>query len=144
MPITDRFLDQVDALDAAMRTAFATMSLEQRKLLTYHDAYAYFAEHYGWDVVGAIQVDNFEEPSAKEVAALIGQVKSEGVKAIFGSEVFPSPVLAQIGKKIDASLWGPNPERSLESCQRWAKEAPSETKDDGKAHKKGQANPASL
>jgi len=53
-------------------------------------------------------------------------------------------VLAQIGKKIDASLWGPNPERSLESCQRWAKEAPSETKDDGKAHKKGQANPASL
>jgi len=64
-----------------------------------------------------------------------------GVRAaIIGAEMSG----ARIGKKIDASLWGPNPERSLESCQRWAKEAPSETKDDGKAHKKGQANPASL
>jgi hypothetical protein len=53
-------------------------------------------------------------------------------------------LLAQIGKKIDVSLWGPNPERSLESCQRWAKESPSETKDEAKAEKKGRANPASL
>jgi ABC-type Zn uptake system ZnuABC Zn-binding protein ZnuA len=82
-----------------MREAFATVPREQRKLLTYHDAYAYFAEDYDWKVVGAIQVDNFKEPSAKEVAALIAQVKREKVKAIFGSEVFPSPVLEQIGKE---------------------------------------------
>jgi hypothetical protein len=53
-------------------------------------------------------------------------------------------LLPQIGKKIDVPSWGPNPERSLESCQRWAKEAPSETKDEPKADKKGRANPASL
>jgi ABC-type Zn uptake system ZnuABC Zn-binding protein ZnuA len=95
----DAFAAQVDGLDQAMRTAFATLPAGQRKLLTYHDAYAYFAEDYGWEVVGAIQVDNFKEPSAKEVAALIAQVKREKVKAIFGSEVFPSPVLEQIGKE---------------------------------------------
>ncbi len=93
------FALQVDGLDAAMRTAFATMTPDQRKLLTYHDAYAYFAKTYGWTVIGAIQVESFDEPSASEVAALIRQVRAEKVKAIFGSEVFPSPVLQQIGKE---------------------------------------------
>ena len=95
----EAFAAQVDAFDAAMREAFATVPRERRKLLTYHDAYAYFAETYDWTLVGAIQVESFEDPSAKEVADLIGQVKREGVTAIFGSEVFPSPVLEQIGKE---------------------------------------------
>ena len=95
----EAFADQIDAFDAAMRTAFDTVPRDQRKLLTYHDAYAYFAKTYDWTVVGAIQVESFEDPSAKEVADLIGQVEKENVKAIFGSEVFPSPVLEQIGKE---------------------------------------------
>jgi ABC-type Zn uptake system ZnuABC Zn-binding protein ZnuA len=49
--------------------------------------------------VGAIQPQSFEEPSPKEIANLIDQVKKEGVVAVFGSEVFPSPVLEQIGKE---------------------------------------------
>ena len=95
----EAFADQIDAFDAAMREAFETVPREQRKLLTYHDAYAYFAKTYDWTVVGAIQVESFEDPSAKEVADLIRQVKQEKVKAIFGSEVFPSPVLEQIGRE---------------------------------------------
>jgi ABC-type Zn uptake system ZnuABC Zn-binding protein ZnuA len=94
-----RFEAKVDAFDRAMRTAFATLPRERRKLLTYHDAYAYFARDYDWDVVGAIQVSDFEDPTPKEVAALIDQVRREKVPAIFGSEVFPSPVLEQIGKE---------------------------------------------
>jgi len=50
-------------------------------------------------VIGAIQVSDFEDPTPQEVATLIDQVKAQGVPAIFGSEVFPSPVLAQIGKE---------------------------------------------
>lgn len=95
----DLFAHEVDTLDAAMTTATASLPAGQRELLTYHDAYAYFAQHYGWKVVGAIQPSNFEEPTTKEVANLITQVKSEGVKAIFGSEVFPSSVLEQIGNE---------------------------------------------
>lgn len=89
----------IDRLDAAMVEATATLPAEQRKLLTYHDAYAYFAKTYGWQVVGAIQPSSFEEPTPKDIANLIDQVRAEKVKAVFGSEVFPSPVLEQIGKE---------------------------------------------
>jgi ABC-type Zn uptake system ZnuABC Zn-binding protein ZnuA len=86
-------------LDAAMKTSTETVPANDRKLLTYHDAYAYFALRYGYEVIGAIQPQSFEEPSPKDVAALIDQVKSKKIKAVFGSEVFPSPVLEQIGKE---------------------------------------------
>jgi ABC-type Zn uptake system ZnuABC Zn-binding protein ZnuA len=91
------FSAKVDALDAAMVTATATIPESQRKLVTYHDAYAYFAKQYGYTVVGALQPSSFNEPTPKEIGDLINQVKTENVKAIFGSEVFPSPVLEQIG-----------------------------------------------
>lgn len=93
----------VDRLDAAMRQAFATVAPERRRLLTYHDAYAYFARTYGWEVIGAIQVSDFEDPSPREVARLIDQVRSSGVPAIFGSEVFPSDVLEQIAGETGAA-----------------------------------------
>ena len=95
----ERFANEVDELDRAMVAATATLPPERRKLLTYHDAYAYFARHYGWTVIGAVQPSSFEEPTAKEVAALITQIRQERVPAVFGSEVFPSPVLAQIGRE---------------------------------------------
>ena len=91
-----KYSAKVDDLDRLMTAATVTVPEANRELLTYHDAYAYFAVHYGWRVIGAIQVSDFEEPTPKEVAALIDQIKEEKVPAIFGSEVFPSPVLAQI------------------------------------------------
>ena len=93
----ERFAAKAKELDAAMRSASATVPV--RKLLTYHDAYAYFAETYGWEVIGAIQVSDFEEPTPSEVARLSDQVKRHRVPAIFGSEVFPSPILEQIGRE---------------------------------------------
>jgi ABC-type Zn uptake system ZnuABC Zn-binding protein ZnuA len=90
---------KLDELDAAVTTASATLPAEDRKLLTYHDAYAYFAVDYGWQILGAIQPSDFDEPTAREVGDLIAQVKDSKVKAIFGSEVFPSAVLEQIGRE---------------------------------------------
>jgi ABC-type Zn uptake system ZnuABC Zn-binding protein ZnuA len=94
-----KFEAKVDDLDQRFKAASATMDPHNRELLTYHDAYAYFAAHYQWKILGAIQVSSFEDPTPKEVAALIDQVKKEEVPAIFGSEVFPSTVLAEIGKE---------------------------------------------
>ena len=96
---TQRFSDQIDALDVAMRTSFATVP--KRRLLTYHDSFPYFARNYDWKIIGAIQLADLEDPTPKEVARLIDQVKKEDVPAIFGSEVFPSPVLEQIGREAD-------------------------------------------
>ena len=98
----DTLASKIDALDEAMVAATATVPSERRLLLTYHDAYAYFAKHYGWTVVGAIQPSSFDEPSPKEIAELIGQVREKQVPAVFGSEVFPSAVLEQIGKETGA------------------------------------------
>lgn len=95
----DAFSIKVEALSEAVRTASTTMTAEQRQLLTYHDAYAYFAKEYDWSVIGAIQPSSFDEPTPREVADLIEQVKEAGVSAIFGSEVFPSDVLEQIGNE---------------------------------------------
>ena len=94
-----RYSARVDELDMLMQRATSTVPSVDRELLTYHDAYAYFAVHYGYRILGAMQVSDFEEPTPKEVANLINQVKAEKVPAIFGSEVFPSPVLAQIASE---------------------------------------------
>lgn len=94
--------DVIGQLDAAMAEATATVPADGRLLLTYHDAYAYFAKHYGWTVVGAIQPSSFDEPTPKEIADLIEQVRAKRVAAVFGSEVFPSSVLEQIGEETGA------------------------------------------
>lgn len=91
-----KYSAKLDQLDQLMIEATAGMPAQNRELLTYHDAYAYFSAHYGWRVIGAIQVSSFEDPTPKEVAELVKQIKSERVPAIFGSEVFPSPVLKQL------------------------------------------------
>jgi ABC-type Zn uptake system ZnuABC Zn-binding protein ZnuA len=90
---------RLKALDQAICNAIASIPEKNRKLLTYHDSFAYFAPRYGMTVIGAIQPADFAESSAREVARLIEQIKQEGVPAIFGSEVFPSKVLDQIGKE---------------------------------------------
>ncbi len=100
----DAFAEIVTELDAAMVASFETIPAANRVLLTYHDAYAYFAENYGFTVIGAIQPADFGEPSPKEVAALIDQVRDTGVPAIFGSEVFPSPILDQIASEAGGTL----------------------------------------
>jgi ABC-type Zn uptake system ZnuABC Zn-binding protein ZnuA len=96
------FAKKATALGDALRADQETVPPARRKLLTYHDAYAYFAKTYGWKVIGAIQPKNFEDPTSREVAQIIDQVRRERVPAIFGSEVFPSPVLAQIGRETGA------------------------------------------
>jgi len=96
------FQARIDEIDAAVRKVTATIPPDDRKLLTYHDSFPYFARQYGWRIIGAIQPANFAEPTAQEVAALIDQIKAQHVPAIFGSEVFPSPVLAQIAAETGA------------------------------------------
>jgi ABC-type Zn uptake system ZnuABC Zn-binding protein ZnuA len=93
---------RLDDLDRLAREVTATVPAENRKLLTYHDSFPYFAREYGWEVIGAIQPADFADPTPQEVAGLIDQIESEGIPAIFGSEVFPSPVLQQIADETGA------------------------------------------
>lgn len=99
----DAFADRIASLDAAVKAAVATIPPANRKLLTYHDSWAYFADRYGLTVIGAVQPSDFSEPSAREVAALIRQIKSENIPALFGSEVFPSAIMQTIAAESGAA-----------------------------------------
>ena len=91
-------------LDNRIKSAVATIPQDNRKLLTYHDSFPTFAPRYGFETLGAIQPSDFTEPSAREVARLIEQIREHSVPAIFGSEVFPSPILEQIAKESGAQF----------------------------------------
>lgn len=98
------FKRRLDQLDGMIRAGVASVPEANRKLLTYHDSWAYWAREYGFTVIGAVQASDFSDPSPQEVAALITQVKAEHVPAVFGSEVFPSPVLEQIARESGAKF----------------------------------------
>lgn len=104
----EAFKAEADKLAEAVRADQASVPEGQLKLVTYHDAYAYFAKNFGWEVVGAIQPSSFDDPTPAEVAGLIEQIRSTGVPTIFGSEVFPSSVLeaiaAETGVRYEDSL----------------------------------------
>jgi ABC-type Zn uptake system ZnuABC Zn-binding protein ZnuA len=93
---------RLEQLDAMIRRGVASVPEKNRKLLTYHDSWAYWAREYGFTVIGAVQASDFSDPSPQEVAGLITQIRREQVPAVFGSEVFPSPVLEQIARESGA------------------------------------------
>ena len=93
------FAAQAEELAEAVRLDQQTVPAGGLKLVTYHDAYAYFAENFGWQVVGAVQPSDFADPTPSEVVTLIEQIRAEGVPTIFGSEVFPSNVLEEVGNE---------------------------------------------
>ena len=100
----DEFTARLLALDEAIRATTATIPAENRRLLTYHDSFGYFGRRYGYTIVGAIQPADAFEPSAQEVAALIEQLRAEGVPAIFGSALFYADVLEQISRETGAAV----------------------------------------
>ena len=95
---------RLEDLDRRISDAVDTIPPENRKLLTYHDSFPFFGSRYGLEIVGAVQPSDFTEPSARDVAGLIDQVRETRVPAIFGSEVFPSPVMEQIAKEGGAEF----------------------------------------
>jgi ABC-type Zn uptake system ZnuABC Zn-binding protein ZnuA len=100
----DRYVSLLKRLDERIMQAVKTIPEQNRKLLTYHDSWAYFAPRYGMVVIGAVQPADFGEPSPQDVANLIDQIRSAKVPAIFGSEVYPSKIIDQIGKEANVTF----------------------------------------
>jgi manganese/iron transport system substrate-binding protein len=69
----ERYKTLLTQLDAGIREAVQTVPEKNRKLVTYHDSWAYWAKEYGWTVIGAVQPSDFKEPRPQEVAAIIDQ-----------------------------------------------------------------------
>jgi zinc/manganese transport system substrate-binding protein len=94
-----RTLADLSRLDRCVAMAVATIPPPQRTLVTYHDAWPYFAKRYGLEVVRVVQPANFAEPSPREVARVVDQLRESRIPAIFSSEIFPSKVPEKIAKE---------------------------------------------
>jgi ABC-type Zn uptake system ZnuABC Zn-binding protein ZnuA len=97
---------QLDDLDDRITSAVTTIPEDNRVLVTYHDAWSYFARDHELSFATAIQPADFSEPSAGELRALIDQIRELGVPTVFGSQVFPTPVLETIAEETDAAYVG--------------------------------------
>jgi zinc/manganese transport system substrate-binding protein/manganese/iron transport system substrate-binding protein len=118
----------LDSLDADLKAKIATIPEANRKLVTFHDAFPYFARHFGFELVGVILANVGQEPTAAELAGLVDKVKSAGVKAVFSEAQFSpklSETLAQEAgiTKVVTTLYndalGPAPADTYMGLMRW-------------------------
>lgn len=84
----------LDSLDADLKARFDEIPVENRKLVTFHDAFPYFARHFGFDLIGVLLDNVGQDPSAADLAALVEKVKAANVKAVFSEAQF-SPRLTE-------------------------------------------------
>jgi zinc/manganese transport system substrate-binding protein/manganese/iron transport system substrate-binding protein len=91
---TRAYTSQLEELDSWITQQVATIPEARRKLVTFHDAFPYFAARYGFELVGVITPSPGQEPSAGELAELVQQVRAARVPAVFSEAQF-SPRLAQ-------------------------------------------------
>jgi ABC-type Zn uptake system ZnuABC Zn-binding protein ZnuA len=85
---------ELDALDAELKARIEEIPASNRKLVTFHDAFPYFARHFGFELVGVILENVGQEPSAADLAALVEKVKAAHVRAVFSEAQF-SPKLSE-------------------------------------------------
>ncbi len=79
----DRYLRELDETDAYVRQQIATIPPAQRKLVTFHDAFPYFARAYGLELAGFVVRAPGREPSAREVRELGETIRRENVRTVF-------------------------------------------------------------
>jgi ABC-type Zn uptake system ZnuABC Zn-binding protein ZnuA len=101
------YVAELEALDAEIREQVATLPEERRKLVTSHDTFGYFADAYGFEVVGTVLGSlstEVADPAARDVAALIAEIEAAGVPAIFAENVANPDLLASIAAEAGVEL----------------------------------------
>jgi len=101
-----RYLAELDALDNEVRKAIAKIPPERRKLITTHDAFGYLASGYGLAFVAPSGVSTETEPSARDIAQIIHQVKAEKIPAVFLENISDGRLIGRIAAETGASVGG--------------------------------------
>jgi zinc/manganese transport system substrate-binding protein/manganese/iron transport system substrate-binding protein len=116
------------ALDTELQAQIDTIPAANRKLVTFHDAFPYFARHYGFELVGVVLQNVGQEPSAADLAALVEKVKAAGVKAVFSEAQFSPKLTETLAQeagitKVVTTLYndalGPAPADTYVGLMRW-------------------------
>ncbi|NMG73845.1 metal ABC transporter substrate-binding protein [Aromatoleum diolicum] len=101
-----RYTTELKALDADIRSGFARIPAERRKVVSSHDAFGYFARAYGVRFLAPAGISNQSEPSASGVAQLIRQLRREKVPAVFVESISDPRLVERIRKESGARLGG--------------------------------------
>ncbi len=94
------------ALDAEIRAAIGAIPRAQRRLLTTHDAFRYFAKAYEVDVLAVRGVSSDSEPSARQIAGLIRQIREGKVSALFMENISDPRAIQRIAAETGAKIGG--------------------------------------
>jgi zinc/manganese transport system substrate-binding protein/manganese/iron transport system substrate-binding protein len=86
-------IGEIEALDAWAKGEIARIPAERRKLVTFHDAFPYFAAHYELELVGVVLKSPGREPSAQEVAELVSEMRRQQVPAVYAEPQFNARIL---------------------------------------------------
>jgi ABC-type Zn uptake system ZnuABC Zn-binding protein ZnuA len=105
------YTQRLRRLDSEIAACMARVPAGGRKLVTTHDALGYFADRYHVEVVGALipSLSTQAQPSVEDINALVGQIRDEGVKAIFPetaiNDKLEQAVSREAGAEVGAPLW---------------------------------------
>jgi zinc/manganese transport system substrate-binding protein len=100
------FLAKLDALDDEIKAAIETIPPARRKVITAHSAFGYFGDAYGMEFIAPEGLSTDAEPSARDVAKLIEQIRRENVPALFLENVSDSRLLQQIAAETGVRIGG--------------------------------------
>jgi zinc/manganese transport system substrate-binding protein len=100
------YLGKLDALEQEITTAIAAIPAARRKIITTHDAFGYFGAAYGMSFIAPEGLSTEAEPSAKDVARIIRQVRKQKIPAVFLENVADPRLMAQIARETGAALGG--------------------------------------
>jgi ABC-type Zn uptake system ZnuABC Zn-binding protein ZnuA len=98
------YKSQLDGLDAQIRQEIGTVPEANRRIVTYHDAFPYYAREYGLTVVGVAVQAPGQEPSAQYTAQLITAIRDNHVKAIFSENQFPTQLVDTLGQETGTQV----------------------------------------
>lgn len=101
-----QYLTQLESLHRETLMQLSFIPKERRKLITSHDAFGYFAAAYGLTILAPSGISTEAEASAADVAALIRQIRTEGVKAIFVENINDPRLMQQIATETGVTLGG--------------------------------------
>lgn len=116
------YLARLAALDKWIKAQVARLPRDQRKLVTSHDAFQYFARDYGFKIYAIEGINRDQEASARQVNDLIDTIKKQGVKAIFLEDTLNPKVSTEItretGAKIGGTLYADGPGIGAETYEK--------------------------
>ena len=98
---------RLDSLSAAISAEFA--GLRDRRLITYHDAWPYFARRFGLDIITTVEPIPGQEPSARELARLVDLIQRDHIKAITTEPQLPSALPNMLASETGVKVVVLNP-----------------------------------